>query len=132
MSDVKCASMLLEASSRDVEALSGMADAAVFADEIFGFDVQQAAEKLLKAWVALLGDTYPLTHDLGLPFDLLKNRGADVSSFSALTEFTPYAVQFRYEAIDLDAAPIKRQESLGLVDSLLARVQRELRGVEGR
>ena len=94
--------------------------------------MQQAAEKLLKAWVALLGDTYPLTHDLGLPFDLLKNRGADVSSFSALTEFTPYAVQFRYEAIDLDAAPIKRQESLGLVDSLLARVQRELRGVEGR
>ena len=132
MSDVKCARMLLEASSRDVEALGGMADATVFADEIFGFHVQQAAEKLLKAWLALLGDTYPLTHDLGLLFDLLKNRGADVSSLSASTEYTPHAVQFRYEAIGFDAAPIKRQESLGLVDSLLARVQRELRGVEGR
>ena len=132
MSDVKCARLLLEASSRDVEALGGMADATVFVDEIFELHVQQAAEKLLKAWLALLGDTYPLTHDLGLLFDLLKNRGADVSSFSALTEFTPYAVQFRYEAIGLDAAPIKRQESLGPVGSLLARVQRELRGVEGR
>ena len=131
MSDVKCARMLLEASSRDVEALGGMADATIFADEIFGFHVQQATEKLLKAWLALLGEVYPLTHDLNLLFNLLKKRGADVSSFSALTEYTPYAVQFRYEAIGHDAAPIERQESLGLVDSLPARVQRELRGVEG-
>ncbi len=131
MSDVKCARMLLEASSRDVEALGGMADATVFADEIFGFQLQQATENLLKAWLALLGDTYPLTHDLDLLFSLLKNKGAGVSSYTALTEYTPYAVQFRYEAIGLDAAPIERQESLGLVGSLLARVQLELRGVEG-
>ncbi len=32
-----------------------MGDAAVFADEILGFHVQQAAEKLLKAWLALPG-----------------------------------------------------------------------------
>ena len=132
MSDVKCARMLMEASSRDVEALGGMADATVFADEIFGFHVQQAAEKLLKAWLALLGEAYPLTHDLNLLFNLLRNKGADASSFSALTEYTPYAVQFRYEATGHDAVPIERQESLGLVDSLLARVQLELRGVEGR
>ena len=113
MSDVKCASMLLEASSRDVEALSGMADAAVFADEIFGFHLQQATEKLLKAWLALLGETYPLTHDLDLLFNLLRNKGADVSNFSALTEYTPYAVQFRYEAIGHDVAPIERQERPG-------------------
>jgi len=132
MSEVKCASMVLEASARDVEALSGMADATVFADEIFGFHLQQATEKLLKAWLALLGETYPLTHDLNLLFNLLRNKGADVSNFSALTEYTPYAVQFRYEAIGHDVAPIERQESLGLVDSLLARVQLELGGEEGR
>ena len=132
MSDVKWARKLLEASSRDVEALSGMADATVFADEIFGFHLQQATEKLLRSWLALLSETYPLTHDQDLLFNLLRNKGADASSFSALTEFTPYAVQFRYEATGHDAVPIERQESLGLVDSLLARVQLELRGVEGR
>ena len=54
MSDVKCAHLLVEASKRDVEALRGMSDASVFADEIFGFHVQQASEKLVKAWLALL------------------------------------------------------------------------------
>jgi HEPN domain-containing protein len=34
-------------------------DVEVFADEIFGFHVQQAAEKLFKAWIALLGEEYP-------------------------------------------------------------------------
>ena len=59
MSDLKQARVLLTSAERDISALRGMADAAVFADEIFGFHAQQAAEKLLKAWVALLGETYP-------------------------------------------------------------------------
>ena len=45
-----------------------MGDPAVFADEIFGFHVQQATEKLLKAWLASLGEAYPLSHDLHLFF----------------------------------------------------------------
>ena len=49
MSDLKQARVLLRAEERDISALHGMADAVVFADEIFGFHVQQAAEKLLKA-----------------------------------------------------------------------------------
>ena len=57
-----------------------MHDADVFADEIFGFHVQQAAEKLLRAWLALLGEVYPLTHDLDLLLDLLQKRVSD--SFS--------------------------------------------------
>jgi len=44
MSDPKQARILLEAAERDVSALRGMGDAAVFADEIFGFHVQQAAQ----------------------------------------------------------------------------------------
>ena len=50
MSDLKQARVLLTSAERDISALRGMADAAVFADEIFGFHAQQAAEKLLKAW----------------------------------------------------------------------------------
>ena len=36
-----------------------MRDVDIFADEIFGFHAQQAAEKLLKAWLALLGEVTP-------------------------------------------------------------------------
>ena len=64
MSDLKAARVLVEAAERDIAALRGMGDASVFADEIFGFHTQQATEKLFKAWLALLGDTYPLTHNL--------------------------------------------------------------------
>ncbi len=131
MSDVKCAQMLMKASKRDVEALRGMSDASVFADEIFGFHVQQAAEKLFKAWLALLGETYPLTHDLELLFNLVQERGVAASIFLALIEYTPYAVQFRYEATEVDAEPIDRQESRCLVEALLAQVQLQFRGVEG-
>ncbi len=76
MSDLKQARVLLTAAERDISALRGMADAAVFADEIFGFHAQQAAEKLLKAWLALLGETYPTTHDLDRLLAML--RACDV------------------------------------------------------
>lgn len=131
MSDAKCARMLVEASKRDIEALKGMDDAAVFADEIFGFHVQQAAEKLLKAWLAHSGETYPLTHDLELLLNLLQKRGVDASDLSGLTDYTPYAVQFRYEAIGFDSSPLDRQAGLALVESLLAQVQLRIGGSEG-
>ena len=55
MSDPRQARVLLEAAEFDVSALRGMGDAAVFADAVFGFHVQQAAEKSFKAWLALSG-----------------------------------------------------------------------------
>ncbi|MDE0239275.1 MAG: hypothetical protein OXQ84_03605 [bacterium] len=52
MSDLEQARELVGAAQKDISALRGMGDATVFADEFFGFHVQQAAEKLLKAWLA--------------------------------------------------------------------------------
>ena len=65
-----------------------MGDAAVFADEIFGFHVQQAAKKLFKAWLALQGETYPLSHDLATLLDILSAGGADVTRFDGLVDYT--------------------------------------------
>ena len=96
MSDLKQARMLLEAAQKDVSALRGMDDAAVFADEIFGFHAQQAAEKLLKAWLASLGEAYPLSHDLASLLDVLRTCGADVARFDELVDYTRYAVRLRY------------------------------------
>lgn len=53
MKDLEQARELAGAAERDISALRGMGNAVVFADEVFGFHVQQAAEKMFKAWLAL-------------------------------------------------------------------------------
>ena len=65
MSDHKCARALLDVADQDIRALRALLGADV-GDGVFGFHVQQAAEKSFKAWLALLGVRFPLTHDLGV------------------------------------------------------------------
>ena len=128
MSDVKCARLMYRAAERDVLTLRSMTgDAPV---ESFGFHVQQAAEKALKAWLALLGEEYPLTHSIETLLDLLADRGAAVEPFRDLVEFTPYAVEFRYAGVDPDAESIDREGALALVQALLEQVERQLAEVE--
>ena len=128
MSDIKCAKLMYHAAERDVLTLRSMtADAPV---ELFGFHVQQAAEKALKAWLALLGERYPLTHSIETLLDLLADRGAAVEPFRDLVEFTPYAVEFRYAGADPDAEPIDREGALANVEALVVRVGRQLPDVE--
>ena len=55
MSDVKQARTLVGAATRDLLAIRGMSDPEVFADEIFGFHVQQAAEKLFTEYNPFAG-----------------------------------------------------------------------------
>ena len=128
MSDVKCARVMYRAAERDVLTLRSMtADAPV---ESFGFHVQQAAEKALKAWLALLGEKYPLTHSIETLLDLLDDRGAAVESFRNLVDCTPYAVEFRYVGVDPDAEPINREGALANVEALVVQVGRQLPDVE--
>ena len=129
MSDAKCARMLLDAAERDALTLRNMT--ARVPDESFGFHVQQAAEKSFKAWLALLGETYPLTHNLELLLHLLSIRGPDTKPFRELTGYTPYAVEFRYGGVDSSTPPINRAAALTLVKSLLEQVKRQLWEVEG-
>jgi HEPN domain-containing protein len=55
MKDPEQARSLLRVARRDYRALCGMEDPAVFSNEVFGFHVQQAVEKALKAWLCCLG-----------------------------------------------------------------------------
>ena len=131
MSDLELARELAGAAEKDASALRGMDDAAVFADEIFGFHVQQAAEKLFKAWLALQGETYPLSHDLAALLDILSSGGADVTRFDGLVGYTPYAVRMRYAAADPDAGQLDRSEAIEQVETLLATVRRRLAEADG-
>lgn len=131
MSDVKCARMLVRAAERDIAALRFMRDSDEVSDEVFGFHAQQAAEKLLKAHLALLGVEYPLTHNIETLLDLLAERGIHPEPFEKLIDYTPYAVEFRYQGIGPDAEPIDREAALSLVERVLEQVTRELARGEG-
>ena len=130
MSDLKQARALLEAAERDYSALRGMKDTTVFADEIFGFHAEQAVEKLLKALLALLGQTYPATHDLARLVDMLKEHDVEAARFDELVEYTPYAVQFRYDVSDPGTMPLDRDTAIQRVKVLLEDVQRRLEDIK--
>ena len=108
-----------------------MDDADAFADEIFGRHAQQAVEKLFKAWLALLDETYPLVHDLRRLLEMLTAREPDAHRFGALIEYTPHAMQFRYTGQDMPAGSLDRERIVEEVSALLEDVPRRLTSAEG-
>lgn len=130
MSDLKHARQLLVMANKDLTALAGMSNATVFADEIFGFHAQQAAEKALKAWLAALGVVYPLKHDLALLLQLLAKRGADVSAFQSLDDYTDFAVDFPYLGIEMAATAPDRSAIRVEISGLLNHVTRVVQELE--
>ncbi|MDE0124566.1 MAG: HEPN domain-containing protein [Bryobacterales bacterium] len=123
MSDLKCARTLVLAAERDLEVLQLMLEHSGGSDEVFGFHVQQAVEKLLKAWLAIRGETYPLTHDLELLFEALALESAELEVFRSLSGYTPFAVIHRYEALGPQEPPTDRAQAILRSTSLLARVR---------
>ena len=111
---------MLAMAEKDLKALIGMTDVEIFDEAIFGFHVQQAVEKSLKAWIAALGMAYPFTHDISRLLTILENQSIDVESFWDLVEYNAYAVQFRYEAFETLEEPLDRDAVItdiqGLVD----------------
>lgn len=120
------ADRLLRSAGNDFRALAGMTDPEVFTEEIFGFHAQQAIEKCLKAWIALLGAEYPRTHDISFLLSTLQRLGEEVEDFQDLIDFNPYAVQFRYEAYEEFGNPVDRNQVIRRVRQVLDRVQTEL------
>ena len=131
MIDLEEARKLLVVADHDLSALRGMADPLVFADEIAGFHAQQAAEKLLKAWLVLLGESYPYTHNLARLLKLLQEKDITSANFRELNEYTAYAVQFRYEIFESESAPIDRQKAVERLEALRRQVHRRLPDAEG-
>jgi HEPN domain-containing protein len=125
MKDPEQARSLLGMAERDYRALCGMEDPGVFSEEIFGFHVQQAVEKALKAWLCALGIPFPRTHDLDELGALLEKIGQKIPEFlPALLEFTDFAVAFRYEAFPDLEGDVDRHDCTDRVASLLQHVQR--------
>lgn len=69
-------------------------------DDLIGFHVQQALEKLLKAALACAGIAPPRIHDLGEIVARLRDANfAPPVSADAVRAFVPWAVEFRYEDV---------------------------------
>ena len=109
---------------RDLQMVTLARDPDDASDESFGFHVQQAAEKCFKAWLALLGHEYPLTHELGALIDGIRPHDDRVTEFADLVRFSPFAVKFRYEPLPEDAAPIDRPAAIQQIESLRRAVER--------
>lgn len=104
---------------KDFLALQAMTDAHHFSGEIFGFHAQQAVEKSLKALVAAIGGTPPITHNLILLLTMLEDAGVDVEDWWDLVELNAYAVQYRYEQLDAADEDIDRDSIIKQVGALL-------------
>lgn len=124
MADLEQARAMLRMAHKDFNALVGMQENPLFADEIFGFHVQQAVEKVLKAWLCVCTDTYPMTHELARLLALLESGGVEVEAYWPLVQYTIFAVQARYEEgiVDLDE-PIDRVMEVQNVRALLTHVE---------
>ena len=127
MKDLEQARNFLSIASRDYRALCGMEDPEVFSSEIFGFHVQQAVEKALKAQLCILGVPFPRTHDLDELSTLLEEAGRKIPEFlHTLLEFTDFAVAFRYDAFPDLEVDIDRDVCIEQVERLIKHVQQIL------
>jgi len=124
MKEADLARNLLSSAQKDLKAIRNMTDSGIFADEVFGFHAQQAVEKTLKAWIALLDGQYPFVHDLDALLNTLQKLGADVEALRGLVELNAFAVQFRYEAFESPDEPLDRRsvtvEAVALFQKVLA------------
>ena len=92
------------------------------AQENWGFQLQQAIEKTLKAWLLLKNEQPPLTHNLTVLFQLLADLGENVDRYLPLEIFSAYAVQFRYDDAG-DLPPLDQSHWQQEVHQLMAHVK---------
>ena len=89
---------LLQKAEMDIIVVEELLDSTRVSDAIIGFHLQQAVEKLLKALLAANDIQYRKTHDIRELIDLLEDRKILIpEELVNLDDFTPYAVEFRYD-----------------------------------
>jgi len=117
------ARLLLRKAAQDLAVLDKLIDDLAIDDETLGYHAQQAAEKLIKALLALSGCDYPRSHNIGLLLDLLNSQGLGLpGNYEALEALTPFGTVFRYDDLPFDDTP-DRHSWPPLLHNLFADVQ---------
>lgn len=104
---------LLAKAAEDEYVLDRLMEDPAAPEAMVGFHAQQAAEKLLKAALFLVGAAPPRTHNLAALADLAADHGLELPpGCDALRWLTPYAVLLRYEGeADEDEQKLARPEA---------------------
>ena len=123
MNAIDQALQMLVMASKDIKAMNSLLSPESADDEIFGFHAQQAVEKSLKAWIAVVGGNYGFVHDIHVLLLNLRELGCDISRFKGLLLLNVYAVRFRYEPLEISTNSLDRPEMLGKVVELYEHVQ---------
>jgi len=122
MAPAETPSGFLRIAQRDLRAANGMVDPTLFYEEHWGFQIQQATEKALKAWLLVLQPKQPpFSHNLRLLFQMLRDLGAPIDPFIRLSRFTEFAVLRRYDE-EPDLEQLDRATWNQLCADLLAHV----------
>ena len=121
------AQMLLRKAAQDEGLLDAILEDKTVSTEIFGYHCQQAAEKLLKAWLAQRAVHYPKTHNLQALAELLEAQGQSLpTDLADLDQLTPYATVYRYEQVP-EYTPLDRKATRALVARLRSFVEQQIK-----
>jgi HEPN domain-containing protein len=120
MEPLKVAKLLLAKAKDDEILLEEIIANERIREEIVGFHAQQAAEKLLKAFLMARNIPYRRTHDLRELIDLIRDHGIKFPELlMEIRILSPFAVEFRYDYIPMEEElPFNRQKALEMVRQL--------------
>ncbi len=122
--------VLAEKAAQDEFVVDHIIDLPRSPDEVIGFHLQQAAEKLLKALLCSLGVHYRRTHNLGELMHLLEKSGISLPpGLDGLRDLTPYATEWRYDLIPGEGeSALDRRSARNMVSSLRKLVEGKIAG----
>jgi len=90
------------------------------------FHAQQAAEKLLKAYLIRAGVQFPFTHNLAKLLELCAGADPEFKKLRATVEpLTPYAVELRYD-VEFWPSPQEAARAVESVGAIKQFVKRKL------
>jgi len=119
--------MLLRKAAQDEALLDSVQEDTSVSAEIFGYHCQQAAEKLLKAWLAQRAVHYPKTHNLQALVELLEAQGQPLpTDLADLDRLTPYATVYRYEQLP-EYTSLDRHAARAIVARLRSFVEQHIK-----
>ena len=106
------ANLLLNKAKQDALLFDKLIDDNEISDEILGFHIEQAIEKSLKCILVFNNISFRKTHDIRELLDLIHDHNIQLpDTFNTIDEWTPYAVQYRYDDINTDTATFDRKNA---------------------
>ncbi|MFO8008260.1 MAG: HEPN domain-containing protein [Candidatus Brocadiia bacterium] len=126
MKQLEQARVLLAKALEDERAAAALSGCEGISHSIIGFHCQQAAEKLLKAFLSARSVAFRHTHNLSALIGGLEQSGYGFpDELRKLEELTRFAVEFRYDLLE-EHLGFDRQAALELVRRLRGLVESEI------